>query len=525
MPFEPIHKHPKKTMLPGLPEEFHQKEEPKYGKLTQLFGVPPFSFLDATQGYWQDRKRTWIALGIKGEEGRQDTGGANNICSDEWGRGGKSDFYDENPDRCGGHGLSESQGRLNTFKLTAEARALEPGGGGGPNSAWLGRKPDPSLEKARAAIESKGEGQLFQQGSIVTNMDHPYRRAAGTRPPVNTAKHVDPVPGGGGPNSVRRLAPKDAGKCFGTGRPGDIQESFAAKTAEEKGYGFAAEQNAGLDETTQRALGVYAAVNGAVQERGGGGVAGTSVFDPVLCELMYQWFGKPGGSVLDPFAGESTKGIVAGWRGFSYTGCELRQSQIDANNRQAEEVAKKAEENGHAGFVPPTWIQGDSAKLEDVLQENLAEKFDFIFTSPPYYDLEIYSASEKDGSAFETYDKFMLWYENIFRQAVARLNDNRFLCVKIGEIRDENGMYRNFVGDNISVFRRLGLHYYNEIILVTARGSLPVRVRSQFPKYRKIGKTHQNVLVFWKGEPSNKAIIGALGPLTEHVMGAEGMKA
>jgi hypothetical protein len=32
--------------------------------------VPPFSVLDARQGYWQDRKRAWIALGIKSELGR-----------------------------------------------------------------------------------------------------------------------------------------------------------------------------------------------------------------------------------------------------------------------------------------------------------------------------------------------------------------------------------------------------------------------------------------------------------------------
>src|SRR6185295_8430413 len=28
---------------------------------------------------------------------------------------------------------------------------------------------------------------------------------------------------------------------------------------------------------------------------------GTSIFDPVLCELAYKWFCPPGGSILDPF--------------------------------------------------------------------------------------------------------------------------------------------------------------------------------------------------------------------------------
>jgi hypothetical protein len=51
--------------------------------LSDRFGVPPFSVLDARQGYWQDRKRAWLALGIKSELGRGDCtpggGGPNSV--------------------------------------------------------------------------------------------------------------------------------------------------------------------------------------------------------------------------------------------------------------------------------------------------------------------------------------------------------------------------------------------------------------------------------------------------------------
>ena len=40
--------------------------------LAERFGVPPFSVLDARQGYWQDRKRAWLAMGIESELGRGD---------------------------------------------------------------------------------------------------------------------------------------------------------------------------------------------------------------------------------------------------------------------------------------------------------------------------------------------------------------------------------------------------------------------------------------------------------------------
>ena len=41
-----------------------------HAKLTDKFIVPPFTVLDARQGYWQERKRAWIGLGLKGELGR-----------------------------------------------------------------------------------------------------------------------------------------------------------------------------------------------------------------------------------------------------------------------------------------------------------------------------------------------------------------------------------------------------------------------------------------------------------------------
>ena len=61
---------------------------------------------------------------------------------------------------------------------------------------------------------------------------------------------------------------------------------------------------------------------------------GTSVFDPVLVELAYRWFSPEGGQVVDPFAGGSVRGIVAGALGRHYWGCDLRPEQIAANRSE-----------------------------------------------------------------------------------------------------------------------------------------------------------------------------------------------
>jgi len=40
------------------------------GNLAERFIIPPFSVFDTRQGYWQDRKRAWLGLGIQSELGR-----------------------------------------------------------------------------------------------------------------------------------------------------------------------------------------------------------------------------------------------------------------------------------------------------------------------------------------------------------------------------------------------------------------------------------------------------------------------
>jgi hypothetical protein len=39
-------------------------------RLSREFEYPPFSVLSARDGWWQERKRQWLALGIKSEVGR-----------------------------------------------------------------------------------------------------------------------------------------------------------------------------------------------------------------------------------------------------------------------------------------------------------------------------------------------------------------------------------------------------------------------------------------------------------------------
>lgn len=412
---------------------------------------------------------------------------------------------------------------------------------------------------------------------------------------------------------------------------------------------------------------------------------GTSIFDPVLCELVYRWFSPPRGLVLDPFAGGSVRGIVAAMLGRRYVGVDLSETQCEANRAQwdaigagagsapGEEATAQVRVSGKmlrqefhpcspeyitstckgrccqgsngilvtvhpsevdriealgaevrdgllvadsrglcpfktdegfcsihgeekpfgckaspftlnknsllivrnryrllrcakgAGRVPayeahrwsleqvfgveeaarvadacaagedeilatmpteqyrmlvdndrikrgaapeadqypePRWLPGDSRNLDAVFTND--DPVDLVFSCPPYADLEVYSDDPLDLSTM-AYPDFRDAYRDIIRQSVARLAGDRFAVFVVGEARDKRGNYYDFIGDTVQAFRDAGLEYYNEAILVTALASLPIRAPRAFEATRKLGKTHQNVLVFVKGDPKAAA--------------------
>lgn len=220
---------------------------------------------------------------------------------------------------------------------------------------------------------------------------------------------------------------------------------------------------------------------------------GTSIFDPVLCELVYRWFNVDGGSIIDPFAGGSVRGIVASKLGMKYIGNDLRMEQITANIKNAVDVLGIGAES--VNF--PRWTCRDSVDIDKIVPDHYV---DMIFSCPPYADLEVYSDDPKDLSNMD-YEDFLSAYRTIIRKSCGMLKENRFAVFVVGDVRDKQGLYRNFVSETISAFLDSGLHLYNEMILVNIVGSLAMRVGKQFNNSRKIGKQHQNVLVFYKGDP------------------------
>jgi hypothetical protein len=345
--------------------------------LAAKFGVPPFSILNAREGWWQERKTAWISLGIQSELGRGDTAGSKLTMSD-----------------------------------TLERE--KPGS-------------DQARTSAKRSTSARCFGQDLMRGEYVV----------GSAKANNACQpHHGHDPGPGRPPGE---------PCNG----GDAWVSSGEQT-------------------------------------------GTSIFDPVLCELCYRWFCPPGGRILDPFAGGSVRGIVAAVLGFQYIGIELRSEQIAANQEQARTICS-------ADMPMPEWLEGDATALDAVVR---GRRFDFVFTCPPYGDLEIYSDNPADLSTM-MWPQFCEAHAAVINLAIRFLMPDRFAAWVVGDFRDANGYYRAFPEKTVEQFHLAGARKYNEAILITAVGSLALRVSKQFEVARKLGKTHQNVLVFAKGDPEH----------------------
>ncbi|MGC1494198.1 MAG: class I SAM-dependent methyltransferase [Sulfitobacter sp.] len=225
-------------------------------------------------------------------------------------------------------------------------------------------------------------------------------------------------------------------------------------------------------------------INMGTKAKKGNSESYVSIFDPALCEVLYHWFCPSGGMILDPFAGGSVRGIVANFLGYKYTGIDIRQEQIDSNRDQASDIL--------AANNQPNWYVGDSDKVLDEIDC----RYDFVFSCPPYADLEVYSDMVGDISNMP-YDDFITAYKSIIAKSCAKLKPGRYACFVVGEVRGKGGNFIGFVPDTIRAFQDCGMGFYNEAIILNNIASASMRANGNM-KSEKLVKVHQNILVFRK---------------------------
>ena len=138
--------------------------------LSERFLVPPFSVMNAREGFWQERKRAWIALGIQSELGRGE---------DLLGPEGTPDRQKKYKEETASF---KSQGKLSALmkdknKASTLARTpnATPGGSNLPAMNYKDRQRGTGSGKAIAGTEAKAQTQPFKLTVTVTEPTVPVR--------------------------------------------------------------------------------------------------------------------------------------------------------------------------------------------------------------------------------------------------------------------------------------------------------------------------------------------------------------
>lgn len=214
-----------------------------------------------------------------------------------------------------------------------------------------------------------------------------------------------------------------------------------------------------------------------------------SVLDPVACEVILRLFMPTSGvRVYNPFGGGVQMGFVCGENNYEYTATEIRQNQCDANNAICQD------------FVNVKWIKADSSTFVP------KQKYDLMFSCPPYYQVEEYLDYDKvipegELNNLPTYQEFRDTLFKGYKNSLKMLNDNCFFVIMTGDSRDKNGAYYGCEAEHELFFKEQGLHIYNKIVYLECEFTRLAHAKVTL-NYRKFPKREQKILVFYKGDMS-----------------------
>lgn len=205
-----------------------------------------------------------------------------------------------------------------------------------------------------------------------------------------------------------------------------------------------------------------------------------SVFNPHLAQMVYSAYCPKNAKVYDPFGGGGTRGYIGTKMGHNYTGIELRKEEC-------ERIWEQMKQWG----IHFNLINGDSM---DYIPN---DKYDFIFTCPPYYDLEVYSNEENDLSNAKTYEDYLVMLGKVLFNCFNCLKENSFAIFVVGNFRNKKGELEHLNGDLIRLAKNNGFKLWDELIWEGASNVALTRC-GKFEKNRKSVRMHEYIIILKK---------------------------
>lgn len=206
-----------------------------------------------------------------------------------------------------------------------------------------------------------------------------------------------------------------------------------------------------------------------------------SEFNATLAEYIVRYWSLPGAKVVDPFSGRATRSVVTTKLGREYYGYEISPSTYNRVIEHCKGIG-----------INPTHYLADGT----LLAETPNEFADFIYTCPPYFNIEKYEKVEGQLSDINKYDSFMSKIElcalNCFRVA----KPGTFCVWVVADFRYK-GRLVDFHGDLKSTFMKAGYEYHDIIILENISPFAALKLY-ECACLRYTPKTHEYIMVFRK---------------------------
>ena len=122
---------------------------------------------------------------------------------------------------------------------------------------------------------------------------------------------------------------------------------------------------------------------------------------------------------------------------------------------------------------------------------------DFIFSCPPYFNLERYESCEGQLSDIKDYNEFLERYKQILKKSTDLLKENKYCCLVVGDFR-KNKKYYTFHLDTIKIMEELGLKLHDVVIIQSVSFDIANKRFGGLKRYLMTSKVHEYLLVFKK---------------------------
>ena len=207
----------------------------------------------------------------------------------------------------------------------------------------------------------------------------------------------------------------------------------------------------------------------------------TSIFNPHLAQMILSAYCPTKAKIYDAFAGGGTRGFIATAMGHTYTGVEIRADEVERILRKQDELTTHFD------------IFCADSRLY-AIDEGV---YDFSYSCPPYYDLEVYSTIDGDMSNVATYGEFLGMLKESLEVTYKGLKRGALCVWVVGNFRDKKGALVHFNGDTARIAQDVGFVLHDELIFWGAAGIAAQRA-GQFVANRKSVRVHEYLLVFRK---------------------------